>query len=135
VKRWKKRWQERWKALKAAEPGTRFEAAYERQHQKDKERSKLVRWLRPFFAVISFAIGVVLAFIPGPAVVFFALSAALIATQSRPVARFLDRAELWSRHHWTKLRARWRRFRSERPRKTRRATTAHAAAAKRPNGK
>jgi hypothetical protein len=134
VTRWTKRWQAKWKALKADRPGTRFEAAYERQRKQDAGRSKVVLWLRPAFAIVSFAIGVVLAFIPGPAVVFFALSAALVAMQSLRVARLLDRAEVWSRNHWTKLRARWRRSRSDGPHRKRRAATAHAAA-RRPSGK
>jgi hypothetical protein len=55
-------------------------------------------------ALLSFAIGVVLAFIPGPAVVFFALSATLLATQSLRVARILDRTEVWLRSQRAKLR-------------------------------
>jgi hypothetical protein len=54
-------------------------------------------WARPFFillAVLSFAIGVILAFIPGPAVVFFALTGALLAGQSERLAKKLDRAEV-----------------------------------------
>jgi hypothetical protein len=113
VPRWKERWQKNWNALKRAQPGTRFEAAYDRQRKHDQGRSKLVRWVRPVLALVSFAVGVVLAFIPGPAVVFFALSAALVATQSLRVARFLDRAEIWLRDRWGRFR---RRRSSGRPR-------------------
>ena len=49
-------------------------------------------------AVVSLAVGVVLAFVPGPAVVFFALTAALLAAQSAWLARRLDAAEIWVRH-------------------------------------
>ena len=51
-------------------------------------------------AASCFAVGVVLAFIPGPAVVFFGLTAALSATQSRWVAERLDHAELYLRALW-----------------------------------
>jgi hypothetical protein len=47
---------------------------------------------------VAFALGVVLAFIPGPAVLFFALAAVLVATQSRWLAERLDRAEVKLRH-------------------------------------
>ena len=60
-------------------------------------RTQTPGWARPFFvilALLSFAIGVVLAFIPGPAVVFFALTGALFAGQSERLARKLDRAEV-----------------------------------------
>ena len=59
-------------------------------------------------ALLSFAIGVVLAFIPGPAVVFFALTAALLSTQSHWLARKLDRGELVVHALWRKQRRRRR---------------------------
>ena len=106
VQRWKARWKENWNALKASAPGKRFQDAYRRQKERDRTRSKLARWARPLLAVLSFAIGVVLAFIPGPAVVFFALSAALFASLSLPIARALDRTEVWLRRQWSVLRGR-----------------------------
>ena len=103
-RRWKKKWDENWQALKASKPGERFQDAYHRQREADKSRSALARWLRPIFAVIALAVGVVLAFIPGPAFVFFGLSAALFASGSLTIARTLDRTELWLRRLWAKLR-------------------------------
>lgn len=103
-RRWKKEWEENWRALKASKPGKRFQDAHHRQREADKTRSALARWLRPAFAVLALAVGVVLAFIPGPAVVFFALSAALFASESLAIARALDRTEVWLRRVWAKLR-------------------------------
>jgi hypothetical protein len=60
--------------------------------------------LRPIFALLAFAVGVVLAFIPGPAVVFFGIAAALLASESMTVARALDRVEVWLRGAWRRLR-------------------------------
>lgn len=56
--------------------------------------------MRPVYlalAAVSFVVGVVLAFVPGPAVVFFALTAALLAAQSTWIARHLDAGEMWLR--------------------------------------
>ena len=73
-------------------------------------RTGWARWLTWLAAAVSFAIGVVLVFIPGPAVVFFGLTCALLATQSRAVARLLDRTEVRARALWrSHLRRRQRR--------------------------
>jgi len=103
-RRWKKQWNENWRALKASKPGKRFKEAHERQREADKTRSAWARWLRPILGVVAFGVGVVLAFIPGPAVVFFALAAALFAAESMTIAKALDRVELWLRGVWAKLR-------------------------------
>jgi hypothetical protein len=104
IQRWKRQLREGWSELKASQPGERFQDAYQRQKQADQGRSAAARWLRPILSLLSFAIGVVLAFIPGPAVVFFALSATLLATQSLRVARALDRTEIWLRAKREQLR-------------------------------
>lgn len=108
LQRVKRQWRERWKALRSAPAGERFERSYREQQRADKGRSRAVRWLRPAFAFLSFAVGVLLAFIPGPAVLFFAISAALIASLSLRFARALDRFELWVRATWASFKA-WRR--------------------------
>lgn len=106
-----------WTALKNHEPGTRFEMVHREQQGKPV-------WVKVVFlglALVAFAIGVVLAFIPGPAVVFFALSGALLSTQSRWVARTLDKGEVWGRKALASIRAWWRRKRHGTPQKTRHA--------------
>jgi hypothetical protein len=76
--------------LREAAPGERFSEFHHRM------RTQGPSWLRPLYlaaAAVAFAIGVVLAFIPGPAVLFFALAAA----HSGPVTLVghrLDRAEV-----------------------------------------
>lgn len=60
-------------------------------------------------AVLLTAIGVVLMFIPGPAILFFFLAGALLAEESLPVARGLDWAELRLRAAWNALRRWWSR--------------------------
>jgi hypothetical protein len=93
--------------LKRHEPGTRFEAFHRTQQQKPV-------WVEVAFfvlAFVAFAAGVVFAFIPGPAVLFFALSGALLSTRSRFIARNLDKGEVWGRKKLTELRAWWQRKR------------------------
>jgi hypothetical protein len=93
-----------WNRLKKHEPGERFGAFY--REQKDKPP-----WVKVAFiclAVLSFAAGVVFAFIPGPAVLFFALSGALVSTQSRRFAQWLDKAEVWGRRAFASARTWWR---------------------------
>ena len=83
-----------WADFRSAEPGTRFQRFH------DAHRSARRPWLRAVylgFSFASFGVGVVLTFIPGPAVVFFVLSAALLAAQSAWLARRLDAAEAWLR--------------------------------------
>lgn len=85
-----------WQELKELPPGERFETIY-RQKKKENEGKPWKRVLAFAGAFVSFAIGVVLAFIPGPAVLFFALTGALLATQSLFVARALDSGEMYVR--------------------------------------
>jgi hypothetical protein len=96
--------------LEKHQAGERFGAFYREQEQKPV-------WVKALFfglAFVSFGIGVLLAFIPGPAVLFFALTGALLSTQSRFVASTLDKGELWGRKELASLRAWWRRRRKRR---------------------
>lgn len=107
---------QKWHELKVLPPGTRFEAFHEEQRHQPL-------WVKVAFlggALVSFVIGVILAFIPGPAVVFFALTGALLATQSMWVARLLDRGEVKGRKLLERFKA-WRKRRRE-ERRRRQAT-------------
>ena len=99
-----------WFELKHAQPGERFAAVYRRH---ERHRRGWTRGLCLLAAVISFAIGVVLAFIPGPAVVFFAITGALLATQSLWVATHLDATEQVVRKRWHALREWWQKRRAQ----------------------
>lgn len=104
---------QRWHALTGGSPGRRFEARYEAARAARLEGGwshRLTRALRLVFAVLAFGVGLVLAVMPGPAILFFLLSGSLFAAESRGVARLLDRAEVrlralwqWSRKRWIKL--------------------------------
>jgi hypothetical protein len=102
--------------LKDAPAGHRFIACYERHQAREAP------WLKPilfFAAIFSLVIGVILAFIPGPAILFFAISAALLAAESRVVAAAFDNVECWCRERYAALRGR----RGERKKRQARATT------------
>jgi hypothetical protein len=94
----------RWHELKEFAPGERFEKFYEAE----QHRSHWVKVAYLGAAVALIPIGVLFAFIPGPAVLFFGLSAALFATQSRWFAKRLDRGEIALRNAWLTMRAWWR---------------------------
>jgi len=98
---------EQWQKLKRLPAGERFQSFHREQQKKSV-------WVKVAYAALSlvlFAVGVVFAFIPGPAVVFFALSAALLAAQSATIARLLDRGEVKSRRLASAARDAWRRRR------------------------
>lgn len=92
------------------EPGERFGAF----HREQKDKPVWVKIAYFGLAFVSFAVGVVLAFIPGPAVLFFFLSGALLSTQSRFIAEKLDKVEVWGRKALASIRAWWRRKRNRR---------------------
>lgn len=66
-----------------------------------------MRALRLLLIPLFTAIGLVLTFIPGPAILFFLLAAGLLSAQSRWMARELDHAELKLRGGWSAFRS-WR---------------------------
>ena len=94
-----------WRDLRSYSPGERFEKF--REAHRDESVPAKIAYVG--LSLVAFAIGVVLVFIPGPAVVFFALSAALTATQSLWAARKLDQAELLLRRAAGAVRSWWRR--------------------------
>jgi hypothetical protein len=96
-----------WRAFRGGKPGHRFVDRYTRSQQSRKSQSWVQRLIQPFAAIILLAIGVVLTFIPGPAVVFYFAAAGLLAGESRTLARGLDWTELksrkayrWFKHWW-----------------------------------
>lgn len=98
---------QQWQSLKRLPPGKRFQTFH-------REQQKKSAWVKVGYAALSvvlFAVGVVFAFIPGPAVLFFALCAALLAAQSAWIARLLDRAEVKGRQLAHAAREAWRRRR------------------------
>ena len=94
-----------WTRLARLEPGRRFETFH--REQRSKPAAVKVAFFVAAFACL--AAGVVFALIPGPAILFFALGGALLATQSLWVARWLDRGEARVRSTLASVRDWWRR--------------------------
>jgi hypothetical protein len=86
-----------WNALKSGSAGHRFQSRYVAAQKSRKNASgvkhvlRVVRWL---VAIVAIAIGVVLVFIPGPAILFFFIAGGILASESKLIARFLDWMEL-----------------------------------------
>lgn len=102
-----------WSALKRGRPGHRFQTRFE-SAKKARKTADLAhqagRLVRLVMALAMIAIGVVLVFIPGPAILFFFVGGGLLASESRLIARFLDWSEVrgralwnWSKRHWKAL--------------------------------
>ena len=99
-----------WKTLKRGRSGHRFEDRYDAHRRTKNRRTMLGRIARIGLAVVSIAVGILLMFIPGPAILFFLIAGGLLAAESREVARGLDWSEVrlrriskWARTRWRKL--------------------------------
>ena len=83
-----------WKELQRGRPGHRFRERYEMARRSHNRVTVMNRVMRIGLAVSAFAVGVVLVFIPGPAVLFFLIAGTLLAAESRALALTLDRLEV-----------------------------------------
>jgi hypothetical protein len=92
----------RWRRLAAVRSGARF-----RTHHRDlQQRPSLVRALLVIgCGLLLLAAGLVMLVLPGPGLLVAVIGAALIAGESRVVARLLDRVDLCATRTWR----RWRR--------------------------
>jgi hypothetical protein len=101
------RFRKNWRELRRGRPGHRFRGWYERAQRK-KPRFRLARRIALIIsAALCFAIGVVLAVMPGPAFVFFILAGGLLATESKTIARLMDRIEVLVREIWSWVKRTW----------------------------
>jgi hypothetical protein len=98
-----------WQAVPAGRPGFRFQEHYERVTHQPRSGT-FGRVGRIALAGMAFAIGAVLILLPAPSVLFFALGAGLLASESRLIARALDWAELKLRAAWAASLRPWQRL-------------------------
>jgi len=96
-----------WLAFRGGTPGHRFQDRFDRQRRARKTQSWALRLIQPIIAIILLVIGVVLTFIPGPAIVFYFAGAGLLAGESRTLSRALDWSEVklrkacrWFKQWW-----------------------------------
>jgi hypothetical protein len=91
-------------------PGHRFQDFYVRSKRATVKAGAMGRVIRISIAMVTFAIGCALAVIPGPAIPFFFITGALLAMESKVVARLMDWIELrlravfeWGKKYWDRL--------------------------------
>ena len=95
-----------WQALRSEPPGQRFQRHYERRQRDADRRGDSIHYVVAGGLIL---VGIVLVFVPGPAVVFFALAAALLSEVSLAAARALDWTEVRVRRGLAWIGAVWRR--------------------------
>jgi hypothetical protein len=101
-----------WQALRRGRPGHRFQTRYTAAHRMVGRGTLVSRIVRMVIAVACIVVGIVLMFIPGPAILFFVIAGSLLASESKFVARFLDWSELrirsvlkWAADFWKRCSA------------------------------
>ncbi len=97
-----------WHQLQSGEPGRRFQDRYEEAARDRHLQPWYRRVLKIVGAGLAIAIGLVEIFFPGPAIFFLFVGGALLATESRAVARFMDWVEVTVRRWWDALQRSWR---------------------------
>ena len=102
---------ESWRRLKASEPGRRFDERYRRRREDGRGRwdpRRLLYVAGGLLLVVGSLFMGMLPTPPGPGTVTFLLGLGLIAGESRPVARLLDRAEVGARGPARRVGGVWR---------------------------
>jgi hypothetical protein len=97
-----------WTELSRERPGRRFQNRHRKQ---DRSGSGTSRALKLAAAIALLVGGAVLLVVPGPGSVLIVIGAALLAEESRIVARFMDRAEVRTRRWIRGAHAWWMRRR------------------------
>jgi hypothetical protein len=100
---------EMWHEFQRSQPGHRFQDYYQRRQHNRKERPWYRHVLRIILVLILILIGIVLVFLPGPAILFFLLAAGLVADRSLKVARGLDWLEMTARRGYGTVKSWWMR--------------------------
>jgi hypothetical protein len=101
---------QQWQVLSQGKPGHRFQDRYHAHRRRRTKQGMLHRLGRILLAIIATAIGLVLVFIPGPAILFFFVAGALLAVDWLWLARLLDWLEVKLRAWWKRSVAWWRKL-------------------------
>ena len=91
-----------WDRFVYSRPGRRFVARYRRMRQ-----ARGSAWRRALFVgggILLSLVGIFFMAVPGPGVPILAVGLALVAQESKVMARMLDRAEIRLRRLWKRLR-------------------------------
>ena len=95
-----------WRLLWKGPAGKRFENYYRRNHKNGVGEGFWVQMFRLAIALVFLCVGLLLLFLPLVYIPFLLVSAALLASESRSIARILDHGEVWIRRTWTQIKAR-----------------------------
>ena len=91
-----------WLRFRGAAPGRRFIERYNRKRSRGRGAT-LGSVLMIAAGMVVILVGVVFAFIPGPAVLFYFVGGGLLAGEIRFAAKGMDWLELRSRRWWRKI--------------------------------
>ena len=97
-----------WGNLRDAEPGHRFRDFEQEQERRRESRGSWRRVLWVGGGILLLLAGLAIGWLPGPGGFVSIIGAGMLATQWRPVARLLDRAELIGRSWLRWLLRTWR---------------------------
>ena len=89
-----KRIKTHWHELKATEPGYRFQKRYDDRLQTGLGIIRLSRIVAIVGGILICLIGVLLLVLPGPGLLVIILGLALIGSEIKPIAKFLDWMEI-----------------------------------------
>lgn len=101
---------EHWEELKHGRPGHRFQDRYKRARRDEARTGIGKRVAMIVVGVVVLLLGGFFAIVPGPAIPFFLLGGALLATESRVIARAMDWSEVRVRKVFTWGKRRWKRL-------------------------
>lgn len=104
-------WSSYWNGFKNSQPGHRFQDFYEKRQQ-DRQDGNI--WRRVLFVGLGLCLsigGIILLGMPGPGLLVIALGLALVAGESRRMARALDWLEPLLRRIAHGLKIRWQALR------------------------
>ena len=86
-----------------SQPGRRFQERYRRMHSREGSAWKRCAYVAA--GIVLTLVGVFFLAVPGPGIPILAVGLALIAQESKTLARVLDRTEVRLRRWWKKLRS------------------------------
>ena len=98
-----------WNRFAHAAPGRRFQARY--RHMQERKGSAWKRCAFVIGGVLLVLVGLFFCALPGPGIPILAAGLALIAQESKVLARALDKAEIRLRRIWASYRGRGSRTR------------------------
>lgn len=86
-----------WRQFRESEPGRRFQDRYERRQNAESGKLDPRKILNVALGIALILAGLFMVIFPGPGWLTVFLGLGFIAGEFRPVARFMDRLEVWAR--------------------------------------